>query len=99
MDSYPAYASDLTDVPEVDSATHSSFACPEVWEGRLTDGRYFYFRYRHGVASLALSRLSVDDAAVQPRKQMDHGDSLRGIFEYSSDRELVFRRLLTEWDL
>ena len=99
MDSNPSYASDLADIPEIDSATQISFACPEVWDGRLKDGRYFYFRYRHGVVRLGLSRVSVEDAAGGPRKSMVHGDSLRGIFEYSSDRELVFRRLLTEWDL
>lgn len=30
-------------------------ACPTQWEGRLKDGRDFYFRYRWGVAYLGVS--------------------------------------------
>ncbi len=34
------------------SETQTCLACPTQYEGRLSDGRGFYFRYRHGVASL-----------------------------------------------
>ena len=37
------------------AASHGGGACPEQHWGVLTDGRVFYFRYRHGIASLVLA--------------------------------------------
>ena len=71
-------------------------ACPEQWEGRLTDGRYFYFRFRHSRASLAVGD---DQGSVNGR--MDHvidldpgGDSNRGLFNDGHEAAEVFGRLL-----
>ena len=33
----------------------TSFACPSQWEGKLTDGRMFYIRYRHSVFTFYVS--------------------------------------------
>lgn len=32
--------------------TQTCFVCPTQWEGRMDTGEYFYFRFRHGTASL-----------------------------------------------
>lgn len=75
----------------------TSIACPEQYEGQLQDGRRFYFRLRHGKASLGLSAVSVTGAADDPhtvRKSV--GDPLQGIFQTSHQRDTVFAELLGE---
>lgn len=39
-------------------------ACPTQWEGALKDGRTFYFRYRHGYASLTVSEPDEDNYLI-----------------------------------
>lgn len=39
----------------VESVEQTCLACPSQWEGRLTDGRMFYVRYRWGHLSLSVS--------------------------------------------
>jgi hypothetical protein len=56
------------------------YACPTQWEGRLTDGRYFYFRYRGGWASLALG-----DSAGEVAGRCDHEMQIGGYFDGSMD--------------
>lgn len=35
--------------------------CPSQWEGKLTDGRMFYARYRHGKLRISISKEPTDD--------------------------------------
>lgn len=41
--------------PDVAEQRLTCEACPVQIEGRLTDGRWFYFRYRYGVARLGIA--------------------------------------------
>lgn len=38
----------------VAEAEQTCYSCPTQWEGRLKDGRFFYFRFRHGYVSVSL---------------------------------------------
>lgn len=56
-------------------------ACPTQWEGELRDGRMFYFRYRHGYASLGVGG-TVDQAVDDPETVgMGLGQSLDGFLD------------------
>lgn len=52
-------------------------ACPAQWEGRMSDGRWVYVRFRHGRLSLGygvtLSRAVRDDAVIYS-EEGDRGD-------------------------
>lgn len=72
-------------------------ACPVQLEGRLDDGRYFYFRYRWGRAALGVGE--TPQAAVNEQRggcgeYMEHGDSLQGVFESDEDLNEVFDQVL-----
>lgn len=79
--------------PQILSSEQTCFGCPEEHEGRLTDGRWFYFRYRSGWASLAV-RDNYEDVAGQQDVGMEVGDGLQGIFDNSEQRDEVFAELL-----
>ena len=74
----------------------TSLACPEQYDGTLTDGRAFYFRYRHGWASLDLG--ATVDAAVWDEREtgVTVGAHLDGIFESDDERNATFAALLAE---
>lgn len=78
--------------PRVAQVRQTCTACPEQYEGTLTNGRDFYFRYRAGVASLAVGN--------DPRGRVDvsteHGDGMQGIFASNDDRNHVFTELLDQ---
>jgi len=38
----------------------TSIACPFQWEGKLEDGRMFYYRSRHGYLTIELSKEPID---------------------------------------
>lgn len=80
--------------PRVATVERTCGACPEQYEGTLTDGRPFYFRYRHGWAGLGIGhgdeRFRANDAG------MAVGDGLAGSFESEEERDGVFWRLLDE---
>lgn len=93
-------AADLTH-PAIKSARMTCWACPEQWDGELHDGRFFYFRYRWGRATLAigpdlrsvqgvtgLGQVTGVDASM-----LEHGDRLRGCFATDDERSEVFARL------
>lgn len=82
---------ELGDV-RVATVEQTSGGCPEQYEGTLIDGREFYFRYRHGWASLGLGedRYSSKDAG------MAVGDGWAGVFESEVERDRTFRQLLDE---
>lgn len=53
-------------------------AAPTQYEGQLEDGRYYFFHYRYGRASLGLGT-SVQEAIHDPHKvRRTYGDSLDG---------------------
>lgn len=52
-------------------------ACPTQWEGQLHDGRHFYFRYRHGNATLAIGDTRTD-VAGRADTNILYGDILDG---------------------
>lgn len=72
-------------------------ACPEQYEGTLVDGRFFYFRYRHGVASLA-----VGDTPESVNGYMTYripvGEGLQGMFDNDDQRNETFAALMAEVD-
>lgn len=77
------------------ASKQTCYGCPEQYEGKLTDGRWFYFRYRWGYASLAVGD---DHDAVMGRQDvgMGVGDGLQGIFDSPEQRDRVFGELLAE---
>ncbi len=82
------------DDERVETATQTCWGCPDAYEGRLVDGREFYFRYRYGHVTLRVSH-GEDDERVASRSL---GDSLQGVFESSEQRDRVFSQLLNEID-
>lgn len=56
------------------------FACPTQAEGKLTDGRMFYFRARHGTWDLRVSDEATDDVgdAVRGQAVADGDDETEG---------------------
>lgn len=72
-------------------------ACPTQYQGQMADGRWFYFRYRGGIADLGLGD-TFDQAAEEtfPRGQVPAislGDRWDGYLSEEEFRE-VFMRLL-----
>lgn len=89
----------LTDL-RVEWHREISFACPEQYEGQLTTGEKFYFRFRYGVAALYLcwTEMPRGPEKADAYESMIVGDSLQGIFEDSEQRNGVFKLLLDRVD-
>jgi hypothetical protein len=90
-------------VDAIATAVQTCECVPDQWEGRLKDGKYFYFRYRHGRASLAIGPTPRSVAGVTFAQEagvasyeIEHGDRLRGMFNDDAEREQVFSHLLGE---
>jgi hypothetical protein len=84
----------MTFHPAMASARMTCNACPEQWEGKLVDGRWFYFRYRSDVASLGLA--STEWGAVEAsfgNETVVGNGSLAGVFESAEQRSAVFAEL------
>lgn len=87
--------------PAIKVARQTCAGCPDQWEGELHDGRHFYFRYRWGIASLALGPTRRDVAGIARAEQgsnvavsvMRSGDYLSGMFDSDAERGETFRRL------
>lgn len=80
-------------------------ACPSQWEGRLTDGRTFYVRYRYGYLSVCVSPTSTTDmyAAVSGEEVYGEqlGDGLDGCIDFDTVLEktpLAFPTGTELWD-
>lgn len=68
--------------------------CPMQAEGTLTDGRWFYFRYRWGRATFGIGDL-IDAAIGDPKTVgLDYGDELQGVLGASESEELLQRLML-----
>lgn len=86
--------------PLVAESWQSCGACPEQYEGRLTDGRHFYFRLRHGLAQLGVGhtvdaavRSTVGASRVETAVDTQGG----GAFDSTAQRDDVFAELLERW--
>lgn len=67
---------------------------PEQYEGTLTDGRFFYFRYRWGGAALGVGA-TLDEAANNAiRGRIDVGTEMAGQFDSPAQRDRVFNEML-----
>lgn len=53
-------------------------ACPVQWEGQLRDGRFFYFRYRSGNATLAIGPTLDEVRGRMDQSRLRIGDGLDG---------------------
>jgi hypothetical protein len=85
--------------PAIASSAQTCWACPEQYEGQLIDGQFFYFRYRFGCATLGVGP-TLDEAVEDPREaRLRVGDNLRGTFDSTEERDLVFAQLLLDREL
>ena len=63
-------------------------ACPSQWEGKLTDGRYVYVRYRWGVLQVGIGD-TLSDAIENRRSVWEKvNDSFHGVM----DTEMMLSR-------
>jgi hypothetical protein len=89
----------MTDLahPLIAESDHTCWGCPDQYEGTLTDGRWFYLRYRWGVAQLGVG-VDLDDAVRDSCGGSSRriSDGLAGIFESDEQRDEVFAALLGE---
>jgi hypothetical protein len=79
----------------VESDVLTCESCPTQWEGQLRDGRYFYFRYRFGKASLAVGATAEEVSGRQGIAE-NVGDDLNGdmdLDEYRASFLRLYRRL------
>lgn len=79
--------------PLVATQQRTCGACPEQWEGTLTDGHLFYFRYRHGWASLGVALPGADPVDDPGEVGVEHGEPLQGAFDSDDARSEVFGQL------
>jgi len=83
--------------PLVLESAHTCSACPDQYEGTLTDGTAFYLRYRSGHAELGVGAdldAAVMDTIDGARTCEQIGDYLDGMFDSDAQRDAVFGRLL-----
>lgn len=83
--------------PQIATSKKTCDSNPEQYEGWLTDGRWFYFRYRWGTAELGIG--ADLDAAVED--SLNHGRTVgesgyEGEFVSTEQRDAAFAELLRE---
>ena len=78
----------------VDTDKQTCSACPTQWEGRLKDGREFYFRYRHGYASLELYGIASGQAGM-----VTHPNGMADGVLYTEQYHEVFVQLYNQIQL
>jgi hypothetical protein len=82
--------------PLIATAERTCLGCPEQYEGQLRDGRYFYYRFRWGTATLGLGA-TIDEAVADPFEAGAYlGDDLRGFFNDDWERDNTFGDLLED---
>lgn len=77
----------------IDAYEQTSFACPEMYEGSLLNGRRFRLRYRHGSASLTVWVDGEYHENTALRAAIEVGDSMRGVFDSKAERNQTFAEL------
>ena len=74
------------------------FACPEQYEGELSNGEKFYVRCRWGHARLGVSPNSVDEAVhAKPISEIYYDDDIQGVFD-AGDLKKLFEQVNIELD-
>jgi hypothetical protein len=82
-----------TDVnPLVASYVKTCEACPEQYEGTLTDGRIFYFSYSRGQAFLGIGR-TLDEAVHEQGTRVELDKPADGMFDSEEQRNKMFAEL------
>jgi hypothetical protein len=84
----------LTQHPLVTQDELTCGACPVQIKGLLTDGRQFYFRYRHGWASVGVGRDQGEAVGDPGEVGQDHGHRSQGVFDSGAEMRAVFSALL-----
>lgn len=85
--------------PEIDRLDPDEInggACPQQANGFLRNGEYFYFRYRHGVASLRTWDPDDEDQDILAPKRfahLPHGDEWDGCLSSQQELNEVFSEL------
>ena len=81
--------------PLVAECEHTCESVPDQYQGRLRDGRWFYFRFRFGAAGLGVGA-TLDDAVLRSFDNMVpmEGDRYRGCFDDDQERDETFALLL-----
>lgn len=91
MDAWPP----ARQLPNTIESRQTCGGCPEQYEGRLIDGRFFYFRYRHGRAELGIGATLEDAVRSSAYQQvLIVNDRLSGMFDSEDSRDEVFKQLL-----
>ena len=73
-------------------------ACPEQYEGELSNGDKFYVRCRWGHARLGVSSISIDDAVqATPVSEIHYDDDMQGAFD-NGDLKKLFEQASIELD-
>lgn len=71
-------------------------ACPQQFNGWLNNGEYFYFRYRHGIASLRTwDEDDEEQDIIYPKRfaHLPHGDEWDGCLSSQQELNEVFSEL------
>lgn len=97
--------SDVLTHPEIVRAVQTCESVPDQWQGTLTEGRFFYLRYRHGWVSLAVGPTpqSVEGCMTRERRVMHFegvavvadniGEKYDGMFTSEAARNEAFAEL------
>ena len=83
-------------IPTLQSIEKTCIASPAQWEGVLSDGTFFYVRYRYGVLSVgfgATPQAAVDDH----RFEWELGDGLDGWMEWDQASDYFDRAVLSAY--
>jgi hypothetical protein len=81
----------VLEVPELETAELTCVAMPVQIEGKLRDGRWFYFRYRFGRAGIGIGRTE-HEAVVDWCGDVGYGTNLGGDLDEGEELQRVFRR-------
>ena len=83
-------------IPTLQSIEKTCIASPAQWEGELSDGSFFYVRYRYGVLSVgfgATPQGAIDDH----RFEWELGDGLDGWMEWDQASDYFDRAVLSAY--
>jgi hypothetical protein len=83
-------------IPTLQSIEKTCIASPAQWEGTLSDGTFFYVRYRYGVLSVgfgATPQAAIDDH----RFDWELGNGLDGWMEWDQASDHFDRAVLSAY--